>query len=95
MTAIQAQSLPKILAGRDVVAQGQTGSGKTAAFGLGLLNNLDTKLFKVQALVLCPTRELAEQVSTEIRRLARTTACLLYTSPSPRDQRGSRMPSSA
>lgn len=74
MTAIQAQSLPKILAGRDVVAQGQTGSGKTAAFGLGLLNNLDTKLFKVQALVLCPTRELAEQVSTEIRRLARTTA---------------------
>jgi len=73
MTAIQAQSLPTILAGHDVVAQGQTGSGKTAAFGLGLLNSLDTKLFQVQGLVLCPTRELAEQVSSEIRRLARTT----------------------
>lgn len=71
MTAIQAQSLPMILDGQDVIAQGQTGSGKTAAFGLGLLNKLDIKLFKVQALVLCPTRELAEQVSNEIRRLAR------------------------
>ncbi len=71
MTAIQAQSLPMILDGKDLIAQGQTGSGKTAAFGLGLLNKLDTKLFKVQSLVLCPTRELAEQVSREIRRLAR------------------------
>jgi len=71
MTAIQAQSLPIILSAKDVIAQGQTGSGKTAAFGLGLLNKLDTKLFKVQSLVLCPTRELAEQVSGEIRRLAR------------------------
>ena len=71
MTAIQAQSLPMILAGKDVIAQGQTGSGKTAAFGLGLLNKLDVKLFKVQSLVLCPTRELAEQVSGELRRLAR------------------------
>lgn len=71
MTAIQAQSLPMILSGKDVIAQGQTGSGKTAAFGLGLLNKLDAKLFKVQSLVLCPTRELAEQVSSEIRRLAR------------------------
>lgn len=71
MTAIQAKSLPMILAGKDVIAQGQTGSGKTAAFGLGLLNKLDPKLFKTQSLVLCPTRELAEQVSTEIRRLAR------------------------
>jgi len=73
MTAIQAQSLPMILAGQDLIAQGQTGSGKTAAFGLGLINKLDNKLFKVQSLVLCPTRELAEQVSGEIRRLARTT----------------------
>lgn len=71
MTAIQAKSLPMILQGNDVIAQGQTGSGKTAAFGLGVLNRLDTKLFKVQSLVLCPTRELAEQVSGEIRRLAR------------------------
>lgn len=71
MTAIQAQSLPMILSGKDVIAQGQTGSGKTAAFGLGMLNKLNAKLFKVQSLVLCPTRELAEQVSGEIRRLAR------------------------
>ena len=71
MTAIQAQSLPMILGGNDVIAQGQTGSGKTAAFGLGILNKLDVKLFKVQSVVLCPTRELAEQVSGEIRRLAR------------------------
>lgn len=71
MTAIQAKSLPMILSGKDVITQGQTGSGKTAAFGLGLLNKLDAKLFKVQSLVLCPTRELAEQVSGEIRRLAR------------------------
>jgi len=72
MTAIQAQSLPMILAGKDLIAQGQTGSGKTAAFGLGVLNKLDAKLFKVQCMVLCPTRELAEQVSREIRRLARS-----------------------
>lgn len=71
MTAVQAQSLPLILSGQDVVAQGQTGSGKTAAFGLGILNKLDTKLFQAQALVLCPTRELSEQVAAEIRRLAR------------------------
>ena len=73
MTAIQANSLPAILAGDDVLAQGQTGSGKTAAFALGLLSKLDPSLFKVQALVLCPTRELAEQVANEIRRVARST----------------------
>ena len=73
MTAIQAQSLPAILDGKDVIAEGQTGSGKTAAFGLGILAKLEIKLFKVQALVLCPTRELAEQVANEIRRLARST----------------------
>ncbi|MDR9497743.1 MAG: ATP-dependent RNA helicase DbpA [Hydrogenovibrio sp.] len=70
-TEIQAQSLPPILAGKDVIAQGKTGSGKTAAFGLGLLQTLDPKCFQVQALVLCPTRELADQVAEEIRRLAR------------------------
>ena len=73
MTAIQASSLPAILEGKDVLAQGQTGSGKTAAFALGLLSKLDTSLFKVQALVLCPTRELSEQVAEEIRRVARNT----------------------
>ncbi len=71
MTPIQAQSLPPILAGKDVIAQGQTGSGKTAAFGLGLLNKLKVKQFRVQSLVLCPTRELADQVAKEIRRLGR------------------------
>ena len=71
MTPIQAQSLPAILEGKDLLAQAKTGSGKTAAFAIGLLNKLNTKNYQTQALVLCPTRELAEQVSTEIRRLAR------------------------
>lgn len=71
MTPIQAQSLPAILKGQDVIGQGKTGSGKTAAFGLGVLSNLDVKRFRVQALVLCPTRELADQVATDIRTLAR------------------------
>lgn len=71
MTPIQAQALPDVLAGKDVIGQGKTGSGKTAAFGLGILEKLDTKRFEVQTLVLCPTRELADQVATEIRRLAR------------------------
>ncbi len=71
MTPIQAQSLPLITGGKDVIAQAKTGSGKTAAFGLGLLNKLDVKKFRVQSLVLCPTRELADQVAKEIRKLAR------------------------
>jgi len=71
MTPIQALSLPLILTGHDLIAQAETGSGKTAAFGIGLLNTLDTRSRQVQALVLCPTRELAEQVGKEIRRLAR------------------------
>ncbi|MBL4606733.1 MAG: DEAD/DEAH box helicase, partial [Pseudomonadales bacterium] len=72
MTAIQAQSLPHILAGDDVIAKARTGSGKTAAFGIGLLNPLNPRYFGCQALVLCPTRELADQVAKEIRRLARS-----------------------
>jgi ATP-independent RNA helicase DbpA len=71
MTEIQAKSLPAILAGQDVIGQGKTGSGKTAAFGLGLLNKLQVKKFRIQTLVLCPTRELADQVAKEIRKLAR------------------------
>lgn len=71
MTPVQQLSLPSVLAGRDVMAQGKTGSGKTAAFALGILQKLDASLFKPQALVLCPTRELADQVAEEIRRLAR------------------------
>ena len=73
MTAIQAQSLPLVLAGNDVIAQAKTGSGKTAAFGIGILDKLDIKDYVVQSLVLCPTRELADQVTKELRRLARFT----------------------
>ncbi|HEE9440189.1 TPA: ATP-dependent RNA helicase DbpA, partial [Salmonella enterica subsp. enterica serovar Typhimurium] len=71
MTPVQAAALPVILAGNDVRVQARTGSGKTAAFGLGLLHRIDVTLFQTQALVLCPTRELADQVAGELRRLAR------------------------
>ena len=73
MTPIQAASLPVTLAGRDLIAQAKTGSGKTAAFALPLLTKLNPRRFAVQAMVLCPTRELADQVTQEIRRLARST----------------------
>jgi len=71
MTPIQALSLPEILDGKDVIAQAKTGSGKTAAFGLGILNKLNVRKFRVQCLILCPTRELADQVAKEIRTLGR------------------------
>jgi ATP-dependent RNA helicase DbpA len=70
MTPVQAQALPPVLDGRDVIAQAHTGSGKTVVFGLGLLARLDPSIARLQGLVLCPTRELADQVSKEIRRLA-------------------------
>lgn len=73
MTQIQAESLPVMLRGDDVIAQAKTGSGKTAAFGIALLEKLNVRFFGTQALVLCPTRELADQVAKEIRRLARLT----------------------
>ncbi len=72
MTSIQAHSLPAVLDGKDLLAQAKTGSGKTAAFAIGLLHKLETRTYQTQALVLCPTRELADQVSKEIRLLART-----------------------
>jgi ATP-dependent RNA helicase DbpA len=71
MTPIQAASLPGILAGDDLIAQARTGSGKTAAFGIGLLGRVDPRRPATQAIVLCPTRELAEQVAVELRKLAR------------------------
>jgi ATP-dependent RNA helicase DbpA len=77
MTPIQAAALPLALAGHDLIAQAKTGSGKTAAFALALLARLDPRLMAapgvmaLQALVLCPTRELADQVTQEVRRLAR------------------------
>ncbi len=72
LTPIQAASLPALLNGRDVLGQAKTGSGKTAAFALAALNALDLSLTGVQTLVLCPTRELATQVSNEFRKLAST-----------------------
>jgi ATP-independent RNA helicase DbpA len=71
MTPIQELSIPAILKGRDILAQAKTGSGKTAAFGIGILENLDIESFRIQSLILCPTRELSEQVAGEIRRIAR------------------------
>lgn len=71
MTAVQAQSLPLILQGKDLIAQAKTGSGKTAAFGIGLLQTIQPDFFAVQALIICPTRELADQVGKELRRLGR------------------------
>ena len=71
MTPVQAATLPHILNGRDVIAQAKTGSGKTAAFGIGLLQKLEIKKYRVQTLILCPTRELADQVAKELRALAR------------------------
>ncbi|MCY1070555.1 ATP-dependent RNA helicase DbpA [Nannocystis sp. RBIL2] len=76
MTPVQAHALPSLLEGKDVIAQASTGSGKTVAFGLALLACVDVDLARVQALVLCPTRELADQVSTVLRRLARFIANL-------------------
>ena len=73
MTPIQAASLPITLSGHDLIAQAKTGSGKTAAFALPLLTKLNPRHFGVQAMVLCPTRELADQVTQEVRRLARFT----------------------
>ena len=73
MTPVQAAALPAILKGQDVRAKAKTGSGKTAAFGIGLLDKINVSQVAAQALILCPTRELADQVSKELRRLARFT----------------------
>lgn len=72
MTAVQKEALPHILKGEDLIAQAKTGSGKTVAFGLGVINALDVKNTRVQTLIICPTRELSEQVATELRTLCRT-----------------------
>jgi len=76
LTPIQAQSLPLLLAGRDVVGQSQTGSGKTAAFALPVLERLTVGSGDIQALVLCPTRELCAQVGREFRKMGRRLAGL-------------------
>ena len=71
MTEIQEKSLPHILSEKDVLGQAKTGSGKTAAYAIGLLNKIEVTAYQTQALVICPTRELADQVTAEIRRIAR------------------------
>ena len=71
MTPVQSESLPAILDDKDLIVQAKTGSGKTAAFGLGILQKINPRFFGLQALVVCPTRELADQVAKEIRNLAR------------------------
>jgi ATP-independent RNA helicase DbpA len=70
-TPVQAQSIPLLLTGKDLIAQSQTGSGKTAAFSLPILQNLELDQRDVQGLILCPTRELCAQVAREIRKLGR------------------------
>ncbi len=71
MTPIQAQSIPVMMSGEDLIGQAQTGTGKTAAFGIPLLQKVDPENRKLQALILCPTRELAIQVAEELRNLAK------------------------
>ena len=102
-TQIQLEAIPFARKGMDVVGQARTGSGKTAAFGIPIIESCEPN-GSTQAIVLCPTRELAVQVAEEFQSLQGKKGlsietvyggCLLYTSPSPRDQRGSRMPSSA
>jgi ATP-independent RNA helicase DbpA len=70
-TQIQLESIPLLLAGKDVVGQSRTGSGKTAAFGLPILSKVRVKARRLQALILCPTRELCAQVAREMRKLGR------------------------
>ncbi|HVT07469.1 MAG TPA: ATP-dependent RNA helicase DbpA [Polyangia bacterium] len=75
-TPVQAQAIPLLLAGRDLVGQSSTGSGKTAAFGLAILQKLNGRARRPQALILCPTRELCAQVARELRKLGRREAGL-------------------
>lgn len=72
MTPVQFESLPSLLKGKDARIQAKTGSGKTVAFALTVINNLKEKLFRPQSLILCPTRELAQQITEEIRKLSKT-----------------------
>jgi len=68
---IQAQAIPVVMDGKDIIGQAQTGTGKTAAFGIPILEKIDPEIKKPQAIILCPTRELAIQVAEEIRQLGK------------------------
>ena len=70
-TPIQAEAIPAVMDGEDIIGQAQTGTGKTAAFGIPMLERIDPKVKNIQSLVLCPTRELAIQVADEVRKLAK------------------------
>ena len=71
MTPIQEQAIPVMLEGRDLIGQAQTGTGKTAAFGIPIIQKIDPEERGLQAIILCPTRELAIQAAEEIRRFAK------------------------
>src|SRR5574344_586530 len=71
MTPIQASAIPLLLEGKDIIGQAQTGTGKTAAFGIPLIQKIDCDNKHLQAIVLCPTRELAIQAAEELRKLAK------------------------
>lgn len=98
MTPIQAQSLPLMLKGHDLIAQAKTGSGKTAAFGIALLDPLNPRYFGCQALVLCPTRELADQVARSCadwrgqRTTSRSSRCAAASPSARRSHRWSMAP---
>ena len=71
LTPIQEQAIPCLWEGKDIIGQAQTGTGKTAAFGIPMLQNINPESRKLQAIVLCPTRELAIQAAEELRKLAK------------------------
>lgn len=71
MTPIQAQAIPVMLEGKDIIGQAQTGTGKTAAFGIPVIQSIDPDSKALQAIVLCPTRELAMQAAEEMRRFSK------------------------
>ena len=85
-SAIQSRAIVPVIKGHDVIAQAQSGTGKTATFSIAILQRIDPNLKAVQALVLAPTRELAQQIQNVVVALGDyMNICLLYTSPSPRD----------
>ena len=71
MTPIQEQAIPLFMTGRDIIGQAQTGTGKTAAFGIPILQKINPDDRNVQAVILCPTRELAMQAAEELRKFSR------------------------
>ena len=93
-TDVQAQAIPRARAGRDLIVQSRTGTGKTAAFGVPIIERLDISLHKVQALILCPTRELTVQVAEEVGRIGSSSGARVLSiyggDPMPRQLEGLR-----